>query len=158
MRYPNLEIGCAEYADPRYDARLDIKPTSATTHTGDMRDMRAIFADNTFATVKCAATIEHVNWDDKVRTVNEIHRILIPHGVVHIQTPDEKWVNTLKDTDPEWFYAMVNGGMRDVYDFHKGLLDKESITRLLTENGFRVLQLHEGIEAGGSLDVLAEAI
>lgn len=158
MRYKNLEVGCADYVDPRFDNRLDIKPTIATTEVCNMVDMRGVYADNTFAFIKSAATLEHVNWNDQIKTVREFHRILIPHGLVHIQTPDLDWIETLRDTDPEWHAIQLSGGMTDSFDFHYGLLNSESITKLFVENGFRILWLHDGSQAAGSLDLLAEAI
>jgi hypothetical protein len=108
--------------------------------------------------LKIAASIEHISPDDQVKAVREFRRVLIPYGVIHVQTPDLQWIESIKDVDEEWYYAQKNGGMVDEYDRHLGLLDKESITKLFEENGFRILQLHGGGEAAGSLDVYAEAV
>jgi predicted SAM-dependent methyltransferase len=157
MRYLNIEVGCANYADPRFEVRVDIKPTKATTMVVDMRDM-SVFLDSTFAFLKSAATLEHVSPDDQIKTVREFHRVLIPHGIVWIQTPDLDWIDSLKETNPEWYQTQMTGGMVDEFDQHLGLLNKETITKLFTENGFRVLQLHDGSQAAGSLDLYAEAL
>lgn len=156
----SIEVGCGNIKDLRFDTRFDIVPSDAVTVVGDMRNM-SMFSDNTFGFLKAAAVIEHVYWPDQNRTVQEFHRILIPHGIVWVQTPDWKWVQDAYhkgEITEEWYHAQINGGRRDEYDYHMGLLTIDSLELLMVSNGFKVLQLQDGHQASGSLDGTFEAV
>lgn len=155
---PAIEIGCADIKDIRFDERLDINPSPAVTKIADLREPLP-YPDASFEFVKGAAVIEHLTSAEQVRLVRELHRVLISHGVVWIQCPDLEWLIDSRATgviSEEWFQTQMSGGMRDIYDHHRGLLTAKELMRLFESYGFRTLQLLDGFAEAGSLDGLFE--
>ncbi len=153
---PTLEVGVGQVLDLRFDKRTDIQPNPNATTICDMRDMKSVFADNTFALAKLAAVIEHVDADGQFETVQELYRILVPNGIVILQTPDLDYITARLHSEDEeerkGAEIQMTGGMRDEFDVHNGLMGKDSLRRLFELNGFETLWLRDGNEAGGSLD------
>src|SRR5688572_8588622 len=120
MRYPTLELGCGDVKDLRFDYRADIQPTNATNLIADIRDLSR-FANNTISYIKLAAVLEHVTPDEQAMAVKEFHRVLVPHGLAWITTPDLEWMRDRLASDPsfqDWFDTLMRGGEKDEYDHH----------------------------------------
>ena len=160
MKFPTIEIGCGDVCDLRFDVRADIQDTPAVTHVFDMCSIP--FDNDTFCLLKAAACIEHITPEQQQQAVSEFRRVLIPHGVVYVQTPDAAyWTMRLGDNDPavrEWAWVQMKGGERDEFDMHKGLLNAAQLVDLFESNGFRKVWLHDGNEAAGSLDACFEKV
>ena len=156
-----LEIGCAEIMDWRMGERIDIKITTTSTRVMDMRDMRG-FSDNSFVFIKASAVFEHVSFADQIKTVKEMYRILAPNGLVWLQLPDvDYWRARLFSPDEkerEWAQVQLEGGKRDEFDFHRGLIRMDDLKRLLRKHGFEIVWAKNGSECAGSIDLVAEAI
>lgn len=157
MSLLNLEIGCADYTDLRFDVRLDISPNSrGATHIGDMRDM-SMFGDGVFGFVKMAAVFEHVDRDGQLETIQELRRVVAVGGLVWVQTPDKLWLEQAVLTGEitqEWYNTQMRGGERDDFDHHYGLVTADTLHALFYFKGFTMLWMLDGTQAGGSIDAL----
>lgn len=151
-RLLSVEVGCANITDHSYDVRIDIKADSAANLVCDMREMN--LPDNCACFIKSAATIEHVDTLGQIGTVKEFRRILVSGGITWIQTPDrDYWEARLEDpVYGEWAHIQMTGGMRDEFDYHKGLLNLNELVTLFEEQGFTCLYARDGESASGSLD------
>lgn len=146
--------------DLRFDLRGDIQPTKGSNCIADIRDLSQ-FADNSFAYIKLAAVIEHITPEDQLRAARELYRVLIPHGIVWITTPDREWMDLAVvsgEITREWYETLLRGGERDGFDRHLGLLDAITIEGLFESNGFSILRGVTGDIAGGSLDYAFEKV
>lgn len=160
MRYPTIEFGCGDVLDLRFDYRSDIQPTPASNTLADIRRLVA-FSDNTFAYAKLAAVLEHITSGEQIMAMQELHRVLIPHGIAWITTPDLGWMRDALESGAitrEWYETLLRGGERDEYDIHKGLLTVSTMDSLVNATGFKIIWARNGHQSGGSLDYAIEAI
>ncbi len=67
------EIALWRQLDPELDLRVE-----------DARDLG--FPDGSFDHVLCVSVVEHIHGDGLVRTMDELHRVLTPGGVLHLTT------------------------------------------------------------------------
>lgn len=80
--WPKLDLGGAFYPPEGY-LTVDIRP--GCDFQMDLRDERWEFADNTFGLVRAFDMLEHL--PNGINTMNNIHRILKPGGIVITATP-----------------------------------------------------------------------
>lgn len=160
MRYSTIEFGCGDVCDLRFDYRSDIQETSASNILADIRDLSK-FDESMFAYAKLAAVLEHITPVEQVMAMIELHRVMVPHGVIWITTPDLQWMRDARDSGAitsEWYETLLRGGERDEYDIHKGLLTADTMDSLVSETGFKIIWARNGHQSGGSLDYTIEAI
>lgn len=90
------------------------------------------FADSSFERIQIVHVIEHVN--DVMRTMEEIHRLLIPGGIVYIATPH--YTDFSSFTDPTHrshlssFAFRYFGERHGGYDYYSEVRFREKLVRV----------------------------
>lgn len=94
-----LDIGCGR--NKRAGAiGLDVNIRTDADVLGDINTGRLPFADSTFDRVWLIHVIEHVQ--DVIATMEEIHRITKPGGVIHVETPHYTDFSSFCDPTHRW--------------------------------------------------------
>src|SRR3990167_8173155 len=80
-----LNLGCG-YNKKEGWLNLDNNPD---THPDILRDLRKgiPFSNDTITEILCEHTLEHFEGEDLIFIFNEIHRVLIPHGLLEFARP-----------------------------------------------------------------------
>jgi SAM-dependent methyltransferase len=69
------------------------------------------FPDASFEAVYCSHLLEHLHADVAERCLSEVHRVLVPEGVLRIAVPDLD--NMVRQYDPsnpdDWLYGIFQG-------------------------------------------------
>ena len=97
-----LDFGCGPAKQPGY-VGMDIFPSSGVDVVHDFDVFPYPFADDTFDEIKCDNSLEHVA--DFMRTVEELHRILKPGGVLKVLVPHYSGPNAYGDPTHKTFFA-----------------------------------------------------
>jgi 2-polyprenyl-3-methyl-5-hydroxy-6-metoxy-1,4-benzoquinol methylase len=138
-----LDVGCADGAflelaaragfqahgvepDPTTSAEAQ-KRTGVRVFSGTLADAR--YPAASFDVVVLFHVLEHL--DSPRRTLQEIHRLLRPDGLIVIETPN---------IASFWFHLLGRRWRQFIPD-HYYFFSPATLTRLLEENGFRVLAL-----------------
>jgi SAM-dependent methyltransferase len=104
----DVSVEAVEHARGRVAGLADVV-------VGDLH--RIPFGDNSFGLATCFEAIEHVN--DPQRALDELHRVLLPSGVLLVSTPNrgvypEGNPHHLHELSSEEFEAAVRGRFRNV--------------------------------------------
>ena len=97
-----LDIGCGQTKSPSHIG-MDIFPGPGVDVIHSFDDFPYPFADNSMDEVKCNNSLEHV--DDFLRTIEEIHRILRPGGVLKVWCPHYSGPDAYRDPTHKTFFA-----------------------------------------------------
>lgn len=97
-----LSIGCGNRASEAGLIRLDISPDVNPDVVWNLDDLPYPFETSYFDQIECFDVIEHINSIPK--TLEEIHRILKPNGILKITTPHYSCSNSF--TDPTHRYHL----------------------------------------------------
>lgn len=89
-----LNLGCGRTLIPGA-VNLDLSPTCGADVVHDLRRFPWPFPKNSFQRIRCLDILEHL--PDAVATMEEIHRICKPGGVVEITTPHFSCANAYTD-------------------------------------------------------------
>lgn len=103
VRKAILELGCGNRKLYPDSVGVDICPTSAADLTHDLNTYPYPFEDNSFDLVVCMHVLEHL--DDVVRTVTEIHRVLRPGGMLHVEVPHFSSFHAFSDPTHKHFFS-----------------------------------------------------
>jgi SAM-dependent methyltransferase len=78
-----LNLGCGTDVRPGF-VNLDVAPLPGVDVVHDLDDLPLPFEDGSFAEVVCKDLLEHV---DLGAVLSECHRLLVPGGLLHMQSP-----------------------------------------------------------------------
>ena len=95
----SLDVGCGKNKRPGAIG-LDSNPDTAADVLADVNRGALPFADSAFDRVELIHVIEHV--DDVVRTIEELHRVCKPGGVIRIETPHYTDFSSFCDPTHRW--------------------------------------------------------
>jgi len=95
-----LSIGCGKRPAEQNVVRLDKSPEVAPDVVWDLDEYPYPFENSSFSDVECLDVIEHLA--DIPRTMEELHRILKPSGLLKITTPHFSCVNSYADPTHRW--------------------------------------------------------
>lgn len=155
-----VDLGAGEVRDFDFDWRVDLREVGMVNYVSDIRFLPRI-ESGSVAYLKCAATLEHLLPQDQITAVREMYRILAPHGIAVIQTPDREWIPYAVERGyitKEWADTLTRGGGENPYDYHLGLLSARDLEWLFHICGFRVLTARDGKQASGSLEFVFERL
>lgn len=97
-----LDIGCGQTKHPGY-VGMDVVPGPGVDVIHDFDRFPYPFADSEFDEVKCMSSLEHV--DDLLRTIEEIHRILKPGGILKVWVPHYSGPDAYRDPTHKTFFS-----------------------------------------------------
>ena len=97
-----LDIGCGSTKEAGY-VGMDIMPIPGVDVVHSFDDFPYPFEDSSFDEVKCMSSLEHVA--DLLRTVEEIHRILKPGGILRIWVPHYSGPDAYRDPTHRGFFS-----------------------------------------------------
>ena len=97
-----LDFGCGPAKLPGF-VGMDIFPSAGVDVVHDFDTFPYPFPDDTFDEVKCDNSLEHVA--DFLRTVEELHRILKPGGMLKVLVPHYSGPNAYGDPTHRTFFA-----------------------------------------------------
>jgi len=158
-----LDIGCGSY--PYFLAHtyfrekfamdqlnLSEVPPDITTFQVNLEHVQKIdVEDNYFNVVTMLAVIEHLNPESLVLLFSEIHRVLVPGGIVVITTPNA-WTDPLLQ-----FMARINLVSKEEIDEHDFVYTLPLLGWYFGRGGFDIKKVSFGtFEAGMNLWALAE--
>ncbi|MCX8053452.1 MAG: glycosyltransferase [Armatimonadetes bacterium] len=98
-----LELGCGKRREYSDSITVDICAESNPDVLHDLNQYPYPFADNSFDVVICNHILEHL--DDVVRTLEEIHRILKPGGLLKVEAPYFTSVYAYADPTHKHFFT-----------------------------------------------------
>ncbi len=121
---------------------LNVQPGPGVDFIGDCRDLGQ-FPDASCLEVYASHVLEHLSYVNELPGVlKEIHRILVPGGIVRISVPDfellcKMFVHPSLTGEQRFFIMnMIFGGQQDPWDFHKAGITWEFLSSYLQQAGF----------------------
>lgn len=90
--------GTDEYPSTEEMNRADGNPEDFDWIKGDFTDLSK-WGDNSVDKVNICHALEHVCWDDAIKTLHEIYRVLKPGGDVEVEVPD---MTQIRIFDMDW--------------------------------------------------------
>lgn len=122
---------------------FNIEPAKCVDHVGDAKDMSR-FKDGTFVEVYASHVLEHFDGKGLEQALKEWHRILASEGKLYISVPDLDVLSKLflqKDKfgpqERVKLVQMMFGGHVDAHDAHNVGFDKDILTALIRQAGFK---------------------
>lgn len=98
-----LELGCGKRRRYSNSVGLDKCESSQPDVVHDLNIYPYPFQDNAFDLVVCEHVLEHLN--DLVRTIEELHRILKPGGILRVEVPYFSSVFAYSDPTHRHFFT-----------------------------------------------------
>lgn len=141
-----IHLGCGMNYLPGW-INLDLDSPLADMHL-DLRNPLP-YTDNSIQYIFNEHFIEHISRSEGLSFLSECRRILKPHGVLRISTPDLNWLvkqylekNLNEWTDVQWVpespCEMMNQGMREWG--HQFVYDLPELNRSLSSVGFKYIE------------------
>ena len=155
-----IDIGPGPHPKPDADVRMDIHQWGNVNCLHNLTEVPYPLASESFDKAYMGDVIEHIYIFDIDNVMQEVNRILKPNGILEVTVPDVRWIceRIVKDdwnmmanvqwlnpkgNDP-WGNAMsyLFGGFQHPTEYkmegmgHVNGFDEESLTKLLTKNGF----------------------
>jgi predicted SAM-dependent methyltransferase len=122
---------------------FNITPGPAVDHVGDAKDMSR-FRDGLFVEVYASHVLEHFDGKGLELALKEWHRILASEGKLYVSVPDLDVLSRLflqKDKFPPQerikLIQMMYGGHVDSHDVHNVGFDKDILTALIRQAGYK---------------------
>jgi len=140
-----LNLGCGNLRIEGYIG-VDFRETKASDLIMDLTEPLE-FKNNSIDEVLCAHVIEHLVKADGINLLREIHRILKPDSVLHLHLPliDYLIENCYRpDMDHFQLISILYGIQRYKGDYHKYGYTTKTISALLAETGFKILEFKTG--------------
>jgi SAM-dependent methyltransferase len=129
-----LDIGCGQNKFPGAIG-IDKNPDTAADVLCDVDTRGLPFADNSFDQVRALHLIEHVA--DIVKTMEELHRVTRPGGIIHLVTPHYTDFSSFCDPTHRWHlnsfsfrYFFTPGGRHGQDHFYTPIRLRERRVRL----------------------------
>lgn len=97
-----LDVGCGPYKVPG-TVGIDHTPAPGVDVVYDLNRVPWPFAENTFDKAFCRHSLAHL--ENIVLSMEELHRILRPGGVLEILTPHFSSDNAFTDITSRWFFG-----------------------------------------------------
>lgn len=151
-----LETWTISDANPRHES---IKKVDARDI--QFKDVEALYASH---------ILEHIRYDEVLKTLNHWRSVLKDGGWVHINVPDIEWamdawmkLNCGEPTGSDYFNSqekmldIVNGDASTDWDTHKSWYTKERLHKLLDRAGFSEFKVWKEYEAHDMGCILARA-
>jgi predicted SAM-dependent methyltransferase len=156
--FPVLHLGCGELKRPGW-LNTDAEPASDDVVALDMRGPYP-FESDSFSAVYTEHSIEHLDLAGGREMLRHCYRVLKPHGVLRVATPDQhQIISLLSDDSPaaknylHWAYRQFHLGPPNtpalvVNNFfrewgHQLIYDELTLSELLREIGFCDVQRME---------------
>lgn len=97
-----LDVGCGK-KKMAGAVGIDCNPDTDADVIHDLNTFPYPFSDNTFDVVNCDSILEHL--DDFFKVMEEIHRITVPHGVIHVKVPYYTSFDAFTDPTHKHFFT-----------------------------------------------------
>lgn len=131
-----IHIGSGPLFDPRF-VNIDIQPYPSVHILGNGALLD--FPDDSIDLVYASHTIEHFPHREIQSVLSEWHRVLKPGGRLFLSVPDFEKLSrmytqaqrTLREVQ-----VFIMGSQGNLFDFHKSLFDRCSLTEMLVQTGF----------------------
>ena len=98
-----LDVGCGGAKDSQATCGIDVRPYPGVDVVHDLRKFPWPLASNRFDVITCRDVIEHL--DDIVGTMEELHRISKPDGLIKIWTPHFSHPNSFHDPTHKYHFS-----------------------------------------------------
>jgi SAM-dependent methyltransferase len=89
-----LDVGCGDCKQVPWAVGLDYEPYPGVDYVANLEE-RLPFEDNSFDNIFAVHVLEHIR--DLLGLMRELHRVLRPTGVLHVLTPNWRFVNAVAD-------------------------------------------------------------
>lgn len=101
------------------------------------------FQDNSVDLIYCSHALEHLDYAETDKALDNWHRVLKSKGIIRLSVPDLEAIFShyvyYKDLDV--MMHMLYGSQRHPFDYHKNGWDFDRIKRDLTRHGFTDVRL-----------------
>ena len=138
-----LHVGCGRVYIPGF-LHIDIQPAPHIDMVAEADNLEEI-ADDTVELLYACHILEHFDrWHYK-RALAEWFRVLKLGGVLRLSVPDFAACVTVYSKvgivgGPSSILGLICGGQRDSFDFHKMLFDRGSLSKALSDVGFKEIR------------------
>jgi predicted SAM-dependent methyltransferase len=150
MAWDKIILGCGEKDYGEDALHIDIRNTKSVDIIFDLNVVPWPITDGATKLVVAEDIIEHL--DDIIKTMEEIHRILKPKGIVKIVTPHKAHLNSWHDPTHKWHLTERSFDYFDPktifgkkYSFYTS--KKFSIEKITVLDGNINLEMHKLSEA-----------
>ena len=136
-----IELGGGENPIKNGFLNVDARPLPTVDIIADIRDLP--FENESVDEIFTTNVLEHFNFSDVKKILNESFRVLKIGGKIEIIVPDletiiEKYKNG--EIDFEKFNMWIYGAQSYSYDFHRSCLDYKNFKKILSEIGFTKIE------------------
>lgn len=133
-----LHLGCGEINSPEY-VNIDTRPFSHVHCISDITDLSE-FCDNSADLIYACMVLEHISRTKLLEVLIEWRRVLKKKGILRLTVPDfDKIVDCYhkNHSNIEVIAPALMGGQGYESNFHFSVFNKEYLSRLLKEAGFK---------------------
>lgn len=122
----------------------DISPHKNIDLVCDIRDILKYVPEGYCSIVRMSHVLEHFTIKERIKILNDIHKILENNGELIIIVPNFKWHAELVTTGNDKMAVLYAfGGQLDEYDLHKTGYTVKILRKRLEENGFKIISIDD---------------
>lgn len=149
LSFDKLHLGCGNIHIKNW-CNVDVLKTGATDLIMDIKTLPGI-PSNSISIIYSCHVLEHFETAEIPDILYRWYEVIKPGGQIRISVPDLDAITRIYQNNLEHFstpgnqpwIALIYGGQKDQYDFHKTGFNFNWLSHLLKEVGFRSIEKYE---------------